>query len=59
MTKEQILDALEKAFNAGCFEEVLKLIRAGSDPVIIEKVIEKSSLKNNLDDLWKDIFGCD
>lgn len=59
MTRDQILDALEKAFNAGCFEEVLKLIRAGSDPIIIEKVIEKSSIRNDLDDLWKDIFSGD
>ena len=59
MTKEQAIDFLERAYNAGCFDEVLKLIRADSDPVMIDKVIEKSKLKDALDGLWMDIFGSD
>ena len=59
MTQNQILDLVEKAFDAGCFKEVLKMIRAGSDVILINKVIEKSKLSNNIDDLWKDIFGTD
>ena len=59
MTQTQLLDILERAYNAGCFEEVLKLIRAGGDLVMIEKIIEKSSLKDPLDGLWNDIFGTD
>ena len=41
-------------------KEVLKLIRAGTDPVIIEKVIEKSAERQRHFDLdWSDLFGAD
>ena len=59
MTNIEVVDILEKAFNAGCFEEVAKLIKSGADIVLIEKVIEKANLRNNIDELWKDIFGTD
>ena len=59
MTNLEIVDILENAYHAGCFEEVAKLIKSGADIVLIEKVIEKAKLRNNLDDLWKDIFGTD
>ena len=60
MSESQILDFLERAFEAGCFPEVLKMIRAGSTPVLIEKVIEKSSERmKNFDLDWGDIFGGD
>ncbi len=61
MPEAQILDILERAYNAGCFTEVLKMIRAKSSIVVIEKVIEKAQEKmdnNNFDIDW-DIFGCD
>ena len=45
MSEKQILDYLERAFNAGCFPEVLKMIRAASSSVLIEKVLEKSEEK--------------
>ena len=62
MSEEQILDYLERAFNAGCFPEVLKMIRAGSTSVLIEKVLEKSEEKakdfaDNFD--WDGLFGSD
>jgi len=60
MTETQILDLLERAFNSGCFREVLKMIRSGSSLVMIEKVIEKSKEKHDQFDLdWGDIFGGD
>jgi len=57
LTESQILDLLERAFHAGCFQEVLKMIRSGSSLVLIEKVIEKSqeradSFSFNFDDLF-------
>jgi len=57
LTESQILDLLERAFHAGCFQEVLKMIRSGSNLVLIEKVIEKSqeradSFSFNFDDLF-------
>jgi hypothetical protein len=60
MTESQILDLLERAFQAGCFTEVLKMIKAKSSIVMIEKVIQKSKEKCDQFDLdWGDIFGCD
>lgn len=60
MPEAQILDLLERAFKAGCFTEVLKMIRAKTSIVMIEKVIEKAQEKmdNDFDFDW-DIFGCD
>ena len=60
MSEAQILDFLERAHNAGCFAEVLKMIRAKSLPVMIEKVIEKSEERAkdfNFD--WDSLFGSD
>jgi len=59
MTQDQTLDILEKAFEAGCFKEVLKLIRSGSEEALIRKVIEKNKVTSELDNIWKDIFGTD
>tara|TARA_Y100000593_G_C4217688_1_gene290098 strand:- start:386 stop:568 length:183 start_codon:yes stop_codon:yes gene_type:complete len=60
MTESQILDLLERAYAAGCFTEVLKMIKARSAIVMIEKVIEKS--KERQDDFdfdWNEMFGGD
>ena len=60
MPESQILDFLERAYNAGCFLEVLKMIRAKSLPIMIEKVIEKSEEKaKDFDFNWDGIFGSD
>ena len=57
---DQILDLLEKAFRAGCFEEVHKMIQAGSALVLIEKVIEKSQARvDRFPFDINDIFGAD
>lgn len=60
MSETQILDLLERAHSAGCFTEVLKMIRAKSSIVVIEKVIEKAKEKtiNDFNFDW-DIFGAD
>ena len=60
MSETQILDLLERAYSAGCFTEVLKMIRAKSSIVVIEKVIEKAKEKtvNDFNFDW-DIFGTD
>ena len=60
MTNIKMLDMLERAFEAGCFKEVLKMIRANSSEVLIEKVIKKSRERAdsfNFD--WDDLFGAD
>ena len=60
MTQTQMLDVLERAYDAGCFKEVMKMIKGGSAIVLIEKVIEKSKKRHdefNLD--WGDLFGAD
>ena len=60
MTETKMLDLLERAYEVGCFREVLKMIRAKTDPVLIEKVIQKCQKRHdefNLD--WSDLFGAD
>ena len=60
MSETQILDFLERAFNAGCFPEVLKMIKAKSSPTMIEKVLENREEKTKdflLD--WDGLFGSD
>ncbi len=60
MTENKILDLLERAYEAGCFTEVLKMIRAKTSEVVIEKVIEKSKKRQenfHLD--WDSLFGSD
>jgi len=60
MTNNKILDLLERAFEAGCFKEVLKMIRANSSEVLIEKIIKKSKEKVDTFDFdWSDLFGTD
>ena len=60
MTQAQLLDILERAHDAGCFKEVLKMIKAGSAIVLIEKVIEKSQQRADQFDFdWDHLFGSD
>ena len=60
MTESEILDILEKAYNAGCFPDVLKMVRAKSDKVMIEKVIKIAQKRKDDFDLdWSNIFGAD
>ena len=60
MQQSQLLDLLERAYNAGCFTEVLKMIRAGSSEVVIEKVIEKCAQKaEEFSFNFDEIFGSD
>ncbi len=60
LTESQVLDLLERAFHAGCFQEVLKMIRSGSNLVLIEKVIEKSQERaDSFSFNFDDIFGTD
>ena len=60
ITKEEVLDLLDKAFQCGCFPEVSKLIRQGSDKKLIEVIIEKAEQRLILDP-WNfdDLFGGD
>ena len=60
MTNIKILELLERAYEAGCFREVLKMIRANSSEVLIEKIIKKSKERSdtfNFD--FDDLFGAD
>ena len=60
MTQPELLDLLDRAHDAGCFKEVLKMIKAGSSIVLIEKVIQKSQSRAdqfNFD--WDHLFGSD
>ena len=60
MTQAQLLDVLERAHDAGCFKEVVKMIKAGSAIVLIEKVIEKSQQRADQFDFdWDGLFGSD
>jgi len=59
MQPAQILDILEKAFEAGCFPEVHKMIKAGSDIVLIEKIIKKSKERHDIFGIDWDTFGSD
>ena len=60
MTESEILDILEKAYNAGCFPDVLKMVKAKSDKVMIEKVIKIAQKRKDDFDLdWSNIFGAD
>ena len=61
MSASQIIDLLERAYEAGCFPEVLKMIKAGSEPALIEVVIKKSMdrLNDGYPFDWNDIFGGD
>ena len=60
LTKHQILELLDRAYQAGCFQEVHKMILADTDLVVIEKVIEKSQAKtNNFPFNFDDLFGAD
>lgn len=60
LTQHQILDLLDRAYQAGCFQEVHKMILADTDIILIEKVIEKSQARaNNFPFNFDDLFGAD
>lgn len=60
MTQDELLDFLERAHEYGCFPEVLKLIRQGSEKVLIEVILEKA--KERMEKFpfdWDNFFGAD
>ena len=60
ISSDQILDLLENAYKAGCFEEVHRMIKAGSALILIKKVIEKSQARADRFPFdINDIFGAD
>ena len=60
MKIEEILDLLDRAFKCGCFPEVSKLIRQGSDKKLIEVIIERAEERLVLDPFnFDDLFGGD
>jgi len=61
LSEKKLLDLVERAYLAGCFLEVIKMIRAKSSLVVIEKVIEKAKEKqeSDFDFNWDDMFGSD
>lgn len=59
MQQAQILEILEQAFEAGCFPEVVKMIKANSEMVLIEKVIKVSKEKHDAYNIDWDTFGSD
>jgi hypothetical protein len=61
MSEQKLLDLVERAYAAGCFTEVVKMIKAKSSLVMIEKVIEKAKEKQEAEfgfD-WDNLFGAD
>ena len=61
MSEQRILDLLERAYHAGVFVEVLKMIKAKTSPTMIEKVIEKAIENQQRFDPFIDfdLFGSD
>ena len=61
MTEKRMLDLLERAYHAGVFVEVLKMIKAKTSPTMIEKVIEKAIEHHHRFDPFADfdLFGSD
>lgn len=60
MTVEEAIDLLERAHEYGCFPEVAKLIKGGSDRKLIEVVLDRA--KERMDKYpfnWDDFFGGD
>ena len=57
LSEKKLLDLVERAFNAGCFREVVKMIKAKSSLVVIEKAKEKQESEMDFD--WGDLFGGD
>ena len=57
-----MLDFLDRAYQCGCFVEVLRLIRQGTEPKLIEVIIAKAEEKADQNPFpWNidDIFGMD
>jgi len=61
MSEQQILDLLERAYHAGIFVEVLKMIKAKTSLTMIEKIIEKAVENHQRFDPFidLDLFGSD
>ena len=62
MEKDKMLDLLDRAYQFGCFVEVLKLIRQGTEVKLIEVIIAKAEEKAIRDPFpWNidDMFGMD
>lgn len=61
MTQDELLDLLERAYEYGCFKEIAKLIRQGSDTKLIEVILQKAQERHDrLEDFnWDDFFGAD
>ena len=62
MDKDKMLDLLERAYQSGCFVEVLRLIRQGTEIKLIEVIIAKAEEKAERDPFpWNidDLFGMD
>ena len=62
MDKDKMLDLLDRAYQCGCFVEVLRLIRQGTEPKLIEVIITKAEEKADQNPFpWNidDIFGMD
>tara|TARA_B100000989_G_scaffold298297_1_gene286946 strand:- start:1023 stop:1211 length:189 start_codon:yes stop_codon:yes gene_type:complete len=62
MEKDKMLDLLDRAYRSGCFVEVLRLIRQGTEPKLIEVIIAKAEERAERNPFpWDidDIFGCD
>ena len=62
MDKDKMLDLLERAYQSGCFVEVLRLIRQSTEIKLIEVIIANAEEKAKHDPFpWNidDLFGCD
>ena len=60
MTIEDAVELLERANEYGCFKEVAKLIKGGSDRKLIDVVLDRA--KERMDKYpfnWDDFFGGD
>ena len=42
LSQSELIDLLERAHNAGCFEAIVILLRNGAPLLMIEKVIQKT-----------------
>ena len=60
MTVSEVVDLLERAHEYGCFPEVAKLIKQGSDRKLIEVILERAKERmDHFDFNWDDFFGGD
>ena len=60
MTVEEAVDLLERAHSYGCFPEVAKLIKGGSDRKLIDVVLARAKERMDTNPFnWDDFFGAD